>query len=179
MTGAGMAVSRKLVLILLLPALIALAGCGYRLTANPDYVSPVSGKKIAVPVFANKSYRANLGAFMTESIVDEFSRRSGGKLVGEDGADLVLTGVVNSYASTPVSYSAADKVRAYQAVMTVEATLTEKKTLKVLWKGTIPWSQVYPVNSVVALQQNSEEAAIREICAKLAQQIYERVSAGF
>ena len=174
-----MAVSRKLVLILLLPALIALAGCGYRLTANPDYVSPVSGKKIAVPVFANKSYRANLGAFMTESIVDEFSRRSGGKLVGEDGADLVLTGVVNSYASTPVSYSAADKVRAYQAVMTVEATLTEKKTLKVLWKGTIPWSQVYPVNSVVALQQNSEEAAIREICAMLAQQIYERVSAGF
>jgi len=29
------------------------------------------------------------------------------------------------------------------------------------------------------LQQNNEEAAIREICVKLAQQIYELVSADF
>ena len=170
--------SRKLVVILML-ALVSLSGCGYRLTANPDHVSPVTGKKIAVPVFANKSYRANLGAFLTESLADEFSRRSGGNLVGEDGAELVLTGAVTSYTNTPDSYSAADKVREYRAVIVAEATLTEKKTLKVLWKGTISWSQVYPVNSVVALQQNSEEAAIREVCAKLAQQIYERVSAGF
>lgn len=159
--------------------LIVICGCGYRLTSHQDLPSPVAGKKIAIPVFVNKSYRANLGALMTESLVDVFARRSGGKVVSEDAADLVLSGTVVSYSSNPASYTAADTTKEYRAVVAVEGTLTEKNTMKVLWKGTISWGQDYPVNSVVALQQNNEEAAIREACAKLAQIIYDRTSAGF
>jgi outer membrane lipopolysaccharide assembly protein LptE/RlpB len=192
--------SRISLLSLLLPAVFSLGGCGYRLTSNPDLASPVSGKKIAVPVFANKSSRANVGAILTGSLVDEFARRSGGKVTSEKSAELILTGTVLSYSSTTVSYSAADKVREYKSLITVEATMTEKETSKVVWKGVISWDQTYPVNtniavrnssivfqnststmlpSNIALQQNNEEAAIREICARLAQQIYQRVATGF
>jgi outer membrane lipopolysaccharide assembly protein LptE/RlpB len=186
--------SPLLFLFLLIPVVLSICGCGYRLTSDPNLPSPIAGKKISIPVFANKSYRANLGAIVAGSLVEEFARRSGGRVVTEEGADLLLTGTVISYSSNPVSYSAFDRVREYRATITVEAVLTEKSTRKVVWKGTIPWSQDYPVSrrkavflnitgavqqTDVALQQNSEEAAIREICAKLAQQFYERIAAGF
>jgi len=193
--------SLKSFFFLLIPAVVSLSGCGYRLTSNPDFSSVITGKKVAIPVFTNKSYRANVGAVLAGSLVDEFARRSGGRVVGENAADMVLTGTVLSYASDPVSYTAADKVKEYRAVIAVEATLTEKNTHAVVWKGALSWSQVYPVNTnfelrqstivfpntttatvlenTIALQQNNEDAAIREICAHLAQQIYERVTSGF
>ena len=196
-----MRMSRKIYVFLLIPAVLFLGGCGYRLTSDPALTSVLTGKKVAIPVFTNKSYRANVGAIMAGSLVDEFARRSGGKVVGEAAAELLLTGTVLSYASDAVSYTAADKVKEYLASITVEATLTEKRTHKVVWKGKLSRSQVYPVNTnfelrqstvvfpntttatvlenTIALQQNNEDAAIREICMHLAQQTYELVTAGF
>lgn len=174
---------------LILMFFLLLTGCGYHLSATSGLPPAVVGKKIAIPVFINKSYRANVGAALTESIIDEFARRSGGKVTSEESADLVLTGTVLTYATAAVSYTAADTVKEYRAVMTVESTLTEKETRKVIWKGTLSWSQDYPANTTfalqqssidtISLQQNSEEAAIRELCKKIALQLYQNVSAGF
>jgi len=187
---------RKLFLFLLFPAVFSLFGCGYRLTSDPTLTSPVSGKNIAIPLFVNKSYRANVGAILTGSMVDEFARRTGGKVTPEKSADMVLTGTVLSYSSVPIAYSATDTIKEYRALITIEASLTEKNSQKVVWKGILSWSEDYPAvtnifaqprgmafqnNSTAnnALLQNSEDAAIREIGARLAQQVYERVSSGF
>ena len=175
-----MQIARKMFLFLLIPAVLSLAGCGYQLKSQLDYATPVAGKKISVPIFANKSYRANLGAFLTESLVEEFARRSGGNVVSDDAADLILSGAVLTYVTNAVSHTSKDKVSEYRATITAEATLVEKNTLKVIWKGAVSWSQVYPVNNTLnSLQQNSESAAIRAICDKLSEQIYERVATGF
>lgn len=164
----------------LLPVIfLLLTGCGYHLSATSGLPPAVAGKTAAIPIFANKSYRANVGAIMTGSLVDEFARRGGGGVVPEESADLLLTGTVLGYAASPVSYSAADTVKEYRAVMTVEATLTERDTRKVIWKGVLSWGQDYPVSADVALQQNSEEAAIREISRQIALQLYQKISAGF
>jgi outer membrane lipopolysaccharide assembly protein LptE/RlpB len=169
--------------------LLLLSGCGYHLSNTSGLSPAVVGKKIAIPVFANKSYRANVGAILTESLVDETARRSGGMVTSEEAADLVLNGTVLTYTTLPVSYTALDTVKEYRAVINVEATLTEKNTQKVIWKGTLSWSQDYPANTTftlsqsgidpIALQQNSEEAAIREICNKIALQLYQKISQGF
>lgn len=139
----------------------------------------MSGKKTVIPIFANKSYRANIGAILTGSLVDEFARRSGGKVTDEESADLVLTGAVTTYSTSAVSFTAADTVKEYRAVMTVESSLAEKDSGKVIWKGVVTWGQDYPVNTDVAKQQNAEAAAIKEICSNLAQQIYHNISEGF
>jgi outer membrane lipopolysaccharide assembly protein LptE/RlpB len=160
-------------------AALLLGGCGYRLISDPGLASPVTGKKVAVELFNNRSYRANLGAFMTGSLSETFALRSGGNVASVADADLVLSGTVLGYSNNPVSYTAADTVKEYRALVTVEALLTERRTHTVVWKGNLSWFQDYPVNSVVALQQNSEEAAIREACDRLSQLIYERVASGF
>ena len=64
-------------------------------------------------------------------------------------------------------------------MITVEPVLTERETHKVIWKGVLSWGQDYPANTNVALQQNSEDAAIREICRKLSQQIYQKIGERF
>ena len=170
---------RMLSVHLFLIVWLLLTGCGYHLSATSGLPPAVAGKNLAIPMFTNKSYRANVGATLTESLVDEFARRSGGKVMSEELADLVLNGTVLTYATSPVSYSADDKVREYRAVMTVESTLIERNTRTVIWKGVLSWGQDYPANSDVGLQQNSEEAAIREICRKVAQQVYQKISEGF
>jgi outer membrane lipopolysaccharide assembly protein LptE/RlpB len=106
-------------------------------------------------------------------------------VVAEDAAELLLTGTIVTYATTPLSYTSADQVREYRATMTVDATLTEKRTQKILWKGTLSASQDYPANinlaqqNRISLQQDSEEAALQEISRKIAQQLFQKMSENF
>lgn len=158
---------------------IVLTGCGYHHVGNVAG-SPAGGEDgVHIPIFANKSYRPGLETILTSSLVDEFARRSGGKAVDEAAARLVLNGTVLSYTVTPVSYTAADKIREYRSTIKVVATLSDRQSGKVLWKGELSGSQDYPENSNLALQQNSEDAAVREICRRLAEQIHEKTQEDF
>jgi outer membrane lipopolysaccharide assembly protein LptE/RlpB len=171
---------RFLAFCLLLIVGAALCGCGYysvRGAADPG--SGTAGG-VHIPIFANKSYRPGLEAILTNSMVEAFARRSGGIVVGEEAAQLILSGAVLSYSVVPVSYTVADKIKEYRSILKIEATLTDRQNRKVLWKGELSGSREYPTNATnVSLQQNSEEAAVREICRNLAEQIYEKTREGF
>lgn len=162
-----------------------LSGCGYHLTSEAKTPSLVAGKTVAIPMWRNKSYRMNLEALVTGSLINEFAMRGGGKVVTEDEADLVLTGTIENYIATVVAYTSADLVREYRITLMIEAVLTEKRSQKVLWKGKLAADQDYPalidpnVANRIALQQNSEEAALREISRKLAQQLFQKMSENF
>ena len=162
-----------------------LCGCGYHLSSESLTPSLTAGKTIGIPMWRNKSYRMNLEAVMTGSLIDEFALRSGGKVVDENAADLLLTGTIVSYTEAAVAYSAVDLVSVYRMTMTVEAVLTDKRSEKVLWKGKFDASQDYPalsnpnVPNRMALQQNNEDAALLEISRKIAQKLYQQLSENF
>lgn len=171
---------------LILAVSCLLSGCGYHLTSEAQTPSLTAGKTIAIPMWRSKSYRPNLEAILTGSLVDEFALRSGGMVVAEeDAAELLLTGTIVTYATIPVAFTSADQVRVYRATMTVDATLAEKRSQKVLWKGTLSASQDYQAyidlsqQNRIALQQDSEVAALREISRKIAQQLFQRMSDNF
>lgn len=170
---------QRLVCAVLLVASLLLGGCGYHLSGSVGAPSPLAGKALAIPIWTNRSYRPNLEAVLTGSLVDEFALRSGGMVVPESAADLLLTGTIVTYDTTAVSYTAADQIREYRVTMTVDATLAERKSQKVLWKGRLAVGQDYPTNANIALQQNSEDAALREVCRKLAAQIFQKMTDNF
>jgi outer membrane lipopolysaccharide assembly protein LptE/RlpB len=176
---------RKIIYCLLLALSCFLGSCGYHITSEAQTPSLLAGKTVAIPIWSSKSYRPKLEAILTGNLVDEFALRSGGKVVAEDAAELLLTGTIVTYVTTPVSYTAADQVREYRATMTVDATLKEKRSQKVLWKGILSASQDYQAindpsqQNRIALQQNSEDAAIREISRKIAQQLFQKMSENF
>jgi outer membrane lipopolysaccharide assembly protein LptE/RlpB len=167
---------------------LLLGGCGYHHTGLSGLPPALAGKRIFVATFTNRGYRANMGAILTGSLIDEFARRTGGLVVAEKIAELKLDGTILSYTTTAISFTAVDTVKEYRASVTAECSLTERGSGKVVWKGTVTQWQDYPVNTAVpppqssdavALQQNSEDAAIREISRKIAQQVYQDVSDGF
>lgn len=176
---------RRIIYCLAVAVSCFLGGCGYRLTSEAQTPSIIAGKSIAIPMWRSKSYRPNLEAILTGSLVDEFALRSGGMVVAEEAAELLLAGTILAYATVPVSYTAADQVREYRATMTVDATLTEKRSQKVLWKGTLSASQDYQalndptLPNRIALQQTNEEAALRELTRKIAQLLFQRMSENF
>jgi outer membrane lipopolysaccharide assembly protein LptE/RlpB len=185
MRGAGV---HRIIISLALCAACLVCGCGYHLSGTAETPSLIAGKTIAIPMWRSKIFRPYLESILTGSLVDEFALRSGGMVTGEDEADLVLTGTIVSYETVAVSYTAEDKVREYRATMTIDAVLTEKRSQRVLWKGTISSNQDYPANPVgidlnqqnrIALQQNNEETAVREICRKLSEQLYQKVTENF
>ncbi len=176
---------RKIICFMALAVLGVLSGCGYHLSSEAQTPSLTAGKTIAIPMWRNKSYRMNLEGVMTGCMVDEFAFRSGGMVVSEDAAELLLNGTIENYITEAVAYTSVDIVREYRITMTVSATLTEKKSQKVLWKGMLSANQVYPalidpnVPNRIALQQNNEDAALLEISRKIARELYQKMSENF
>jgi hypothetical protein len=144
-----------------------MVGCGYRLAGS----ALARGRTIAIPVFANKALRPNLESCLTAQLVQLYAAESGGRVLPHDQADLELTGAVTSYSESASAYSAADKVMTYQVVMSADAVLRERKSGEVLWKGTVKAVQDYPTSSNLALKINAEDAAVRELCRKLAEEV--------
>jgi outer membrane lipopolysaccharide assembly protein LptE/RlpB len=169
------------IISLILAAMLCglLAGCGYQHAGYGSSDLLAGNKTISVPLFLNKTYRPNLEVICTASLVDEFAKRSGGKVVKEDVADLLLSGTVASYYSLPVAYTSIDTIKEYRVSITVKATLRDRPSQKVLWKGELTDTQTYPVFTDIALQQNAEEAAIREILRKIAQRLYQKINEQF
>lgn len=166
-------------------------GCGYRL-AGTSASSDVDGKAMAVPIFANTTHRPNLETVVTAALREEIAGH-GGKTATEN-ADLTLHGTITDYSALAVSYTAEDRIREYRATLTVAVTVRERDGA-VLWKGVETATQDYPVvefplnNPAVAervepqnrtaLQQNSEDAAIRELARKIARHVYQRMHERF
>lgn len=163
---------------ILLLTVFCLAGCGYHAVNWESSPYAGAGKTVNIGIFANKTYKPNLEGILADSIVDEFARRKSLDVVSSEG-DLTLSGDVVSYGYGAVAYSSSDVITEYSASMAVSATLRKSKTQQVLWKGTLSWSQTFPANASIALQQNAEDAAIQEICRKIAQKLYINIVSNF
>jgi outer membrane lipopolysaccharide assembly protein LptE/RlpB len=171
---------RTTLLFLLLLALCSLLpGCGYRPIARDSESRFGEGKTVSIPLFANKTYRPNLENILLNNLVDEFSRRRGLRIVEKEASDYTLSGDLLSYDKNAVSYTGKDIVKEYTAVMSLTATLRKNSTQRIVWRGTLSWSQDFPASSDIAFQQNSEDAAVQEICRRLAQQLYLKISEDF
>jgi len=171
-----MTIRRKILGLALLAALFV-GGCGYHPVTLRGPLAEANG--VNVIMFANKSYRSGLSGTLTRNLIDELALRTEGRVLPGDQAQLELTGAIISYGTSPVSYTSTDTIKEYKIEIQVEATLQEKHTQKVLWKGKLTGSQVFPVNSNIALQQNAEEAAIQQACHRLAEEIWQKISVSF
>ncbi|SNB45098.1 LptE family protein [Geobacter sp. DSM 9736] len=178
----------------LLVAVFVMPGCGYRLSGGEYNSSILHDRTIAVPLFKNAALRPNLETFLTAALRDVIAQR-GCSTAPDDSAELLLTGKVLSYSSNAVSYTPDDRIREYRAAITIEATLQAREGGTVLWRGTLSGGQDYPAMEFplnnpalseplgpatrIALQQNNEEAAIREVARRLAEQLFDRVTGNF
>lgn len=164
-------------ILALLIVLLTLSGCGY--SAVKRDASPFLGRSLHVKMFANSSYQANVEGQLRLALIDEISRSGGGEQVGEQAADLILSGDVESLDLENAAFSGSDKAMMYRVVLTVTAVLTERKSGRVLVKSRETVREVYPVNSDMALQRNSRDAAITASCREMARYLVAQMDRAF
>jgi outer membrane lipopolysaccharide assembly protein LptE/RlpB len=167
---------RRLLYILLLITLPGMiSGCGYYLFGSG--ASLIKERKVAVSMFANRTYQSSLEGKLRLALVSELAGR--GSYAEAENNDLVLTGEIESLAIDAAAFSSADKAMLYRASMTVQVQLAEKESGKVLWKSSETLQQEYPAGTDLALQRNARDAALSSLCEKMARVLVNRMNQAF
>jgi outer membrane lipopolysaccharide assembly protein LptE/RlpB len=120
--------------IVLLAVLMLASSCGYHLSGTGGVV-PEGTRFIAVPVFINGTNEPYVDVEVTQAVVQEFLNDGRLKVVSPEEAELVLHGKVTKYEVQPLSFTAYSHVQQYKVNLTVDASLEDLRTKKVLWQG--------------------------------------------
>ena len=67
----------------------------------------------------------------------------------------------------------------YRATMKVSAELRRVDDGKILWKGTVSWSEEYPADLDKAAQQDNEDAANDRVSKRVAEALFFRITDNF
>jgi hypothetical protein len=172
-----MKICRAATLIIIL--FFLLSGCGYRLasTVNPMLDNYDS---IAIPYFENKTFEAEAVTIFTYAVVNEFIEGKRLKVEGIDKADLVLYGTVKELNEQSIGYSSDDKAREYRILATLELSLEEKSTGKVLWeRNKLTHEEEYLSAEEITVIEASKRKALVLLAEDLAEQIYDSIVQGF
>ena len=115
--------------------LVLFTSCGYHVAGHADLM-PKSVKTIAVPAFGNPTTRFQIARMLPEDVAHEFISRTRYQIVADPTqADAVLRGVVNNYGAYPtVVDPVTGRATGVQVVVTLQITLTERATGKVLYQ---------------------------------------------
>jgi outer membrane lipopolysaccharide assembly protein LptE/RlpB len=166
-------------LLLLVLFLSALGGCGYHLPGRGDHL-PAGVETLRIELFANRTVEPYLENRLTNAVTDRFIRGRALRLTEDPArADAVLTGSVTAYATRPISYDRNDQITEYRSAVTIAATLRRASDGRVLWKGTLDWTEEYPASLDKGAQEENEAAAIEVIAARLADELFFRIMEGF
>ena len=167
---------RRLLLVLLLFALLgSISGCGYYLAGGGE--SLIRERKVAVGMFANRTYQSSLEGKLRLALVSELAGRGSYAEAGSN--DLVMTGEIESLSIDTAAFSSADKAMLYKVSMTVQVQLAENESGKVVWKSSETLQQDYPSAANLALQANARDAALTTLCDKMARTLVNRMNQAF
>jgi outer membrane lipopolysaccharide assembly protein LptE/RlpB len=155
-------------------------GCGYHLAGRGNTLPP-SVHAVGIPIFINRTSRAEVEQRVTEHVIDEFTTRGRVRIVpGEEGADAVLRGTLYSYTTTPVVISEQGRARRYEILITARVVLSEVTTDKVLWSDDhFLFKRQYEVPATPSTYVDQEIVAIDEVATDFAKSVVSSILEGF
>jgi outer membrane lipopolysaccharide assembly protein LptE/RlpB len=119
--------------MVLLALSILLTSCGYRLGGTGGLV-PEGARSISIPVFVNGTYEPYVDTEVTKAVVNEFLIDGRLQVVSLESADLALRGKVTKYDVVALSYTVNSYVQQYRVTITVDASLEDLRSKKILWQ---------------------------------------------
>ena len=110
------------------------AGCGYHLAGTGTNV-PATARTISIELFKNASREKGLEVELQRAIEEEFRRRGHLEVVDEGEGDLILSGSIRRFWSSPIAFSATLEAVEFQSNLLVSLKLTERATKRVLYQN--------------------------------------------
>lgn len=155
------------------------AGCGYRL-ARPDNPLLDGVHTIAVPFFENSTFEPGAETLFTNAFVNEFVASRRLYVTGEDTADVVLYGTLKKLTDNSLAYSSDDKAVHYRVVVTLDVSLQNRSTGKVVWeRSNMVHGEEFPVGNAITLSEAAKRAALERLAGDLAERVHDSIMQGF
>lgn len=156
---------RRLILVL---ALVFLAGCGYSLRGSlPGHI-----RTVAVPVFLNKTQEPAVEDLLTRAVVDAFVTSGRLTVVRREEADAILEGEIVGYRVDSLSFDPRANVREYRLTVTLNLQFRDVKQNVMLWRHEgLQEKADFRVPGQVAATISREESALRAAAADIGRAI--------
>jgi hypothetical protein len=120
---------KRLVLIALV-----LGGCGYHL-AGTGVGIPTTARSVSVAVFANHTREHGLEVSLRRAIEEEFRRRGSLDVVADPGGDLIVSGTIRRFQTTPVAFISTSEAVQFQGIVQISFRLVERATRRVIYEN--------------------------------------------
>ena len=165
-------------------------GCGYHFRATGEPVG-IALESIAIPLFSSTSSFIGVEGDFTRIVREEFISNSRVRLEERDSAQAVLSGRISSITTDPLTYnvtqqtihgfSSTDEVTSSRMLkVTVEATLTDMRTGKVIWQDAhLAGEASFSVDTDPLRNRYNQRQALISVARDLASQIYSRTMERF
>jgi hypothetical protein len=120
--------------VLVVAALLALTGCGYNLAGSGVGI-PAGVRSISVAEFGNHTREPGLEIALRRAIEEEFRRRGALDVVPEPRGDLVVSGSIRRFQTTPVASVGTSEAVQFQGIVQISFRLKERSTGRVLYEN--------------------------------------------
>jgi outer membrane lipopolysaccharide assembly protein LptE/RlpB len=160
-------------------AVLAAAGCGYRLRGTGSSLPP-GLRTLSVPVFKNLTTRYELDVKLTRAVVNEFVARGRFALAAEPaGADAVLEGEITGFSANPIGFTGTGQADRYSITVTAKVALKERTTAKTVFSNpAFVYQQEYSVPPGSSFEAVQDEA-IDKVAEKFAKSLVVSILEGF
>jgi len=128
------------------------SACGYSLAGRgsflPDYI-----RKVAIPVFTNRTPYLTAELMFTEKVRVEFQSRGRYAIQPtEPGADAIVRGEIVGISAAPVGFNDGQLASRYRFTVTVSVKFDDVKQQKTLWENpALSFSDEYELSSRTSL----------------------------
>jgi hypothetical protein len=168
-------------LALLALGLLALASaCGYRVVGSEPVGPGQTKATLAIPPFENRSMEVGLETLLANDMIRAFQDS---KVVlvkpGETKADYVLLGTIKKLEHSSTAYLDIGQSLIRRATITVEVSVKDTRTNKVIWKGSEIIRSDYVADSYYGIGEATRDQGIRQASVRLAQRVNDKVGVLF
>ncbi|MCC6642410.1 MAG: LptE family protein [Deltaproteobacteria bacterium] len=161
------------VAILLVAALGALAGCGYRLVSYRGALGDV--RRVSIHTLRNDSLAAGYGATVTEALLDEFQRRGALQVVSDPAlADLTIGGRILPIYSGARSFSSTVLALEYQVTVQIQLDVRRRDgTLVPIDPGAMTETEIYVASADAEAALTNRNEALRRVASVIAGRVHD------
>jgi hypothetical protein len=163
--------------LLLLPALLLLTSCGYKVAGKADLL-PKSIQTIAIPAFENITTQYKLTDRLPLEIGREFIARTRYRIVSDPAdADAVLSGaVVNVFAGVTNFDPVTNRASAVQVSAILQISLRERASGKILFQQpSVEYRQRYEISTTAEAYFDESSPAFQRMSRDVARAVVSTV----
>jgi len=154
-----------------------LSACGYRFAGSGSF--PAGIRSVCIPVLENRTSETGAENIFTNDLIYEVTRAKKVILTSRDKADALLSGVIKSMSIETISHTGTYSSLERRVKVTVDLKLTGADG-RVIWsaKG-VSANKAYDVMPDKLATEQSRRDAISALSKRLAEKVYNRITAGF